>query len=390
MTSQSSELRRSALFFAVSFVQALDNQLIPVLLPVLKKDMPGAPAGYLLTAYAVACGVIPFLATARGRGDRLKILSVGALVVLGAAAFALGATSAFPVRLVARAGAGAASGMLSMTLLLAAARTPDERVRARRFTVITAGQLAALVAGVPIVAKLTSAFGMAAVFQAIGAVALVLALPLALLAEPRSASDSARRQSFLRLFRLREPALVLLATGIVGAGIAGPVGYLSSFLDGVRHLEIDAIGAVYMWAGIGPLLAMPFSGRLIARFAPSRVAIAGSLIIAVPMLFFPEFAVSVPTAAAMMFVCVFIETIRRAALQGTLSDAVPDADRPRYFAFRGVVLQLGLAAGYALAEAEFTRSGFRLVCIVAALLSVAAAGILFTATALRPVTRPEP
>ena len=46
------------------------------------------------------------------------------------------------------------------------------------------------------------------------------------------------------------------------------------------------------------------------------------------------------------------ETIRRAALQGTLSDAVPDADRPRFFAFRGVVIQLGFAAGYSLATSR--------------------------------------
>src|SRR5438034_539844 len=103
----------SALFFAVSFLQALDNQLVPVLLPVL------------------------------------------ALLVLGAAPFAFGATTGFPVRLIARTAAGAASGVLSMTLLLAASQIQDERSRAQQFTVINAGYLCALVLGVPLGAVVT-------------------------------------------------------------------------------------------------------------------------------------------------------------------------------------------------------------------------------------------
>ena len=112
------DFRRSALFFSISFLQALDNQLIPVLLPLLRQEMPGAPAGQLLTAYALACGIIPFLATARGRGDRVKTLAVSALLVMAGGAFAFAATTSFPMRLGLRAAAGAASGILSVTLLL--------------------------------------------------------------------------------------------------------------------------------------------------------------------------------------------------------------------------------------------------------------------------------
>jgi hypothetical protein len=42
-----------------------------------------------------------------------------------------------------------------------------------------------------------------------------------------------------------------------------------------------------------------------------------------------------------------------------------------------VIVQLGLAAGYALAELQFGRWGFGAVCRIAAAMSVAAAGILF-------------
>lgn len=380
MTYDLPELRRSALFFSVSFLQALDNQLIPVLLPLFRQEMPGAPAGQLLTAYALACGIVPFIATVRGRSDQVKSLAVAALLVMAVGAFAFAATTAFPARLALRAGAGAASGVLSVTLLLGAARIQDEKSRARQFTVINAGYLSALVLGVPLGARVAKHFDSASIYTAIGAVAVVLAFLFARAAlNPGREDGPVLRRSLLRLLSHRPAARILIATGIVGAAMAGPVGYLGSFLSAERGLGIDAIGAVYMWAGVGPLLAMPIAGRIIARWRPHRVAIAGSLIISAPILFFPTLATSLAPAAAVMLVCVLIETVRRAALQGALTERVPPTDLPRYLAYRGVIVQLGLAVGYALAEVEFSGGGFHLVCRIAALLSIGAAGILLTA-----------
>jgi DHA1 family putative efflux transporter-like MFS transporter len=383
------DLRRSALFFAVSFVQALDNQLVPVLLPVLRTEMGGAPAGQMLTAYALACGAVPLLATLILRTRRVRALTMTALAVMGVAALVFAATTSFPVRLAARAAAGASSGVLSMTLLLAASQIPEERSRAHQFTVINAGYLTALVLGVPIGAVVAGRFDVRSVYDGIGALAFVLcALALAFRSAGAAQQEQGRPSSMIRLFRHRQPALILLATGLVGAAMAGPVGSLGSFLSAERGLTVDAIGAVYMWAGVGPLLAMPISGRTIARWRPHRVAIAGSLLMAAPLALFPQLAASLATAAAVMLACVFVETIRRAALQGSLAEAALPADLPRYLALRGVIVQLGLAIGYALAEAQYRHSGFELVCAVAAGLSVAAAGVLVTAgapAAARPV-----
>jgi predicted MFS family arabinose efflux permease len=381
------ESRRSALFFLVAFVQALDNQIVPLLLPFLRREMPGAPVGQLLTAYALACGTVPFLATTWGRADKFKILSISAIFALALAAFAFAAVPDLPVRLAARATAGAASGMLSMTVLLSAARTEDARTRARHFTVYNAGYLSALVLGVPLSAQLVklSDGRLGPLYLVIGALALALVVPFARSEGPRPAVHPARTGSFIRLFRGRQAALILIASGVVGAAMASPVAYLASYLTSVRHLGIDAVGAVYMWAGVGPLLAMPIAGRTIVRFEPHVVAIAGSLVIAAPIFAFPQLATSLATAAAVMLVCVFIETIRRAALQGSLADAVPSSDLPRYLAFRGVMVQIGQAAGYALGEIQFDSGGFELVCRVAAILSASAAGILFAA---RPASPP--
>jgi DHA1 family inner membrane transport protein len=370
--------RHSALYFAISFVQALDNQLVPVLLPELRSEMDGAPAGQLLTAYALACGVAPFLATMRGSADRVRTLAVAALALLALAAIGFGSTASFGARLGLRAAAGAASGVLSMTLLLAASRVQDPAARARQFTLVNAGYLVALVVGVPLGAKAVVHFDVGAIYLAIGAIAALLGV--ASLRMPRdetAGAGAARHASIVRLLRHREAGLILLATGVVGAAMAGPVGFLGSFLASDRGMDTDAIGAVYMWAGIGPLLAMPISGRVIARWRPDRIAIAGSLVIAVPIFLFGVLASSLATAASVMLACVFIETIRRAALQGSLAEAAPGPDLPRYLALRGVIVQLGLAAGYALAELQFGRWGFGAVCRIAAAMSVAAAGILF-------------
>lgn len=380
--------RLTSLFFAVSFLQALDNQLIPVLLDVLEKEMGKSDAGHLLTAYALACGLIPFLATAGSKARNIKPMALAALVTMAGAAFVFGAVSSFPIRIAMRAAAGAASGILSITLLLAAARTEDARARARRFTVINAGYLCALVLGVPLGAVLVKHFQVSTVYWGIGGLALLLcALFTRTAAVQPAASEADPRRSIIRLFHHRQAALILLATGMVGAAMAGPVGFLGKFLASARGMGIDAIGAVYMWAGVGPLLAMPIASRTIARFGPDRVAIAGSLVIGVPIFAFPELATSLMPAALVMLACVFVETIRRAALQASLSAAAPPPDLPRYLALRGVIVQVGLAIGYALANAQMRSFGFGVVCGVAAILSTGAAIVLFAATR-RPTAAP--
>jgi predicted MFS family arabinose efflux permease len=372
-------LRRSALFFSVSFLQALDNQLIPVLKPALRAEM-GAAAGALLPAYALACGTIPFLAAVRGR-DRVRALAFGALVVLGCAALAFALVSSAPARLALRAAAGGASGILSMTLLLGAARIEDAAGRAREFTVITAGQLAGVAIGVPLATR----FEPQTSNLAIGSCILLLGTLFGAFPKDRPVeAGNAPRLSFRELLRNRAPAMILLATGLAGAVLGGPVGSLGSFLADERHLARDTIGAVYMWAGIGPLLAMPVSGW-IARRSPRRVAIEGSLLSALPIGLFPLLAVSWPAAAGVMLACCFVETLRRAALQGALAEAAGAADLQRYLAIRGVILQVGLAAGYAMGEVLLDLRGFGLVCGVSALLSVVAAVVLVRA---RPASLP--
>ena len=90
-------------------------------------------------------------------------------------------------------------------------------------------------------------------------------------------------------------------------------------------------------------------GRRIGSRSP------GSVVIAAPIVLFPYLATSLATAAAVMLLCVFIETIRRAALQGSLAEVAATEDLPRYLAIRGVIVQLGLAIGYALAEVQFAQ-----------------------------------
>jgi predicted MFS family arabinose efflux permease len=373
---------RSALFFAVSFLQALDNQLVAVLMPELSEA--NHLASWLLTAYAVACGIVPFLIAGSRHVEHLKKLGIAALVVLAAGAFVFATATSFPVWIFVRAAAGAASGLLSMTLLLSAARIEDPAARAREFTVITAGQLTAIVVGIPLVASLP----WTRTYPVIGAACLLFAALFGIIA-PRSLSPKTPPRPLLlrEVLANRRPALVLIATGLVGMVMAGPIVSLSTFLKG-HDFTKAAIGAVYMWSGVGPLLAMPIAGRLSARWSPRRVAIAGSVLIAAPLCVFSVLAVTLPAAALLMLVCVFIETLRRAALQGALAEVVDRPDLPRYLAFRGVILQLGLAAGYAIGGAAFTALGFGFVCWFAAGLSILAAVVLTFARA--PAVAPSP
>ncbi len=159
--------------------------------------------------------------------------------------------------------------------------------------------------------------------------------------------------------------------------MAGPEGFLSSFLKEVRGLDLQVIGLVYLAAGIAPLIATPLASALLQRRRPDLVAAAGSVIFALPLLAFPSFATGVVTAAAGMAVVLFLETIRRAGLQLHLAGIVDRSNLARFLAIRGVVAQAGLALGFAASSPLYRTAGYQSVCNAAAAASATAAILLW-------------
>ncbi len=359
----------SLLYFFIAFLQVLDSQLVQILLPVIRGSSGGASADHLLTAYAIGAATIPFVVAWRVRSAAFPNVVLAAILGLGVAAAAFALAPSLGVRLAARALSGASSGVLSCSLAVLAERSTH---RARAMSHQSAGFLAALVLGVPLGPRFEALLGLKTLFVGVAAVAAALFAITLATRRPEPVRDDppvAGGPSFFTGRALH----ALLATALTGTAIAGPAGLLSSFLSEVRHIPMTEIGIVFLGAGLAPVVATPLASMLLRTRAADRVAAASSLVFAVPLVLYPEIATTVVLATVGMAVVLFVETIRRSALQLHLTGVVARDNLPRYLAVRGVVAQLGLALGYAIASPVFHSHGYSVVCRAAAAISILAA-----------------
>lgn len=381
----------SAFLFVASFVQAADNHLVNPLLPEFERTLGPAAADRLPQSYALGAAVLPFLVALLWRG-RARLLVAPAFALHAAAAFVFYGAEADAAGAwrgaLARAAAGAASGVLSFALLSFAADAADPSARARRIAFQTAGFTSALVLGVPIGAWLAATFGPRIPFAGVGLFGSLLALIAVRLTAggttDHAALGAAVRTPFRRLFADRRSLYGLAAVFLVGAAVAGPATRLGLRLHADAGAGTVDIGFVYLAAGLAPIAIMPFAGRLLRRFGPAKLAALGSFAFAGPALLMGlPFAAGLVPAGALFFVALACDVLRRTGLQSLMAEAAPEADRARFLAVRGLVAQTGLAIGAEAAVPLHRGTGFFAVCAAGAALSVA--GGLFAKAATPPL-----
>lgn len=347
--------------------------MLPLLLRELGTEVwPGAPVSWLVSAYALGAATIPFAVSLRFPRLPSAPLALGALATLGGLALAFALTPPFWLAVVLRALAGGASGVLGYAALGWAARHGSGAVTAQ-----TAGFLLALVLGPAAGALLADRTGVTVPYLAIAAMAMLLCV--AGLARARREGDehanSEPPHAAHRLLRERPLRRLLLASVLIGGGVAGPVTLFPTALGDPlgAGLDLEGRALVYLLAGIGPLLALPLGRPVLARFGQTEVARAGAVVLGISLALLPLAASSFELAAIGLGGAMLLETLRRSALQAISASLPRASDRARFLALRSLCVQIGIALGVQLSFALYASGDLIIATSVGAILAASSA-----------------
>src|SRR5262249_1816733 len=154
------------------------------------------------------------------------------------------------------------------------------------------------------------------------------------------------------------------ASMLIAAAVGGPTTILPAVLQGTdgAGVSLTALGVIYLVAGAGPLLALGLSHVVRRRCGNRRLPITGPLALLPLLPAVPWCARSATLIAPLLVGALFVETLRRAALQNHISGLAPRQDLARYLGLRGVLVQLSLAGGSWMAAKLQAHAGFAIAC----------------------------
>ncbi len=358
------------LCFLIAALQATDNAIYPLLLRTLRNDLwPDQDPTWLPAAYALGAAIIPVSVSLKAPVWLSKSGTWFGLLGLCVSAAGLALKPDFAVAVLLRALAGGSSGLISASLLVSALEIGAGAVAA-----MTAGFLAAVVAGVPAGAKLVARFGLESLFIATAATALALAV-FSGLTFPRPTQPLGSPRGFGALFSERRLARALISTVAAAAAIGGATTLLPSLLQSPEHagLSIGQTANLYFLASVGPLLGGLLSPLVLKRRPAAGVAYGGALCLTPILLALPVAADSFVAATLILGGALLIETLRRSGLQTLMGELVTAPDRPRYLTLRALLVQLGLAGGIPLAAQSARHAGIMFTAAAMAVLMTVAA-----------------
>jgi predicted MFS family arabinose efflux permease len=358
----------------------VDSQVVALLLPEIARslDTTGAWVGRTVSGYAVAAATAALVVAPRSdRSGRRRYL-VAAGLLLGLSSAILTFTPAFPVFALARVVTGAAAGIISaLTVAAIGDLVPYDR-RGRAMGWVAAAYVAAPILGVPAAGWIGDALGWRANYAAFAALGCLLALAVhsglrESFAPPASGSPGEPARSYLSFLQSRSTAAGALSAFFVTGGLSGFLLFLSAFLSERIGLSLTERSHVFLLCGVASVAGALGAGRVSDRLGKLKIAVAGSLALAL-------FLTAVPGASgAWLYVALALvglaASARVAPLQSVVTELVSKESRGAYVAFRNTLSQCGNASAALLAAALYAR-GFEYVCWMTAAFSLVAFGLL--------------
>jgi predicted MFS family arabinose efflux permease len=326
-----------------------------------------ATAGQLRSISGATGGVTALvLATLARRAGLRELLSAGAALIATSAALSAAAPS-FAVLAAAQAVLGVGVGLLVSIGIAASGEWPSPAERGRVLAWTIAGNPAAWIVGMPIVAVLSHA-GWRATWVALPGAAALSALAL-LRARP---ADPPSRRAREAVATWRRPAVARFAAGelLANAAWAAVLIYTGALL-----LESYAISPAVVALGLGLMATAMLPGTFTARRREGHAtpaALAGlTAFQAAAVLALCELRVNAGVTLALLATMAFVNG-RRAVAASTLGmDSAPE-DRVAAMSMRAAANQLGYLLGAAVGGAALAAGGFRALGPALAALFVAA------------------
>jgi predicted MFS family arabinose efflux permease len=373
--------RTSILFLLTSALQVTDNEVVALLARGMSREffegVTTSDVLRLLVTYPIGAALAPLLITTLWPSLRPTRAVLYGLALIAMSQGAMCFSPSLEVAMLLRAVAGAGSGILAYALLHSAANEGAALV-----TAMTVGFLLGMVAGVPLSALIVGFTGIVGFYAVLAALSSLL-LFAHVLRDRRMADEPpwpTPPKRFLHLLRAPVYARALLASVLVAAAIGAPMALFPTALQTDGALSLSQVGVVYLVAGLGPLLAWPVTSRVLRRFGAWQAARIGAATLALPLLLLPMSAATAISATILLFAALWVETLRRSAMQHHVATLAEGPDRARFLAVRNVLTYLGIALG---------RLGASLLPGSSALLlaSLLGAGLALASSALLPAGR---
>lgn len=362
------ELKLVVVLVSLLTLGLVDAQVIAPLLPEIAKELGTTDgwvgrtvSGYALAAASAALLIGPL---SDGFGRRRFLIAASAVVGAGSAVVAL--TPSFLGFAIARIVTGAGAGIISALVVAAIADAVPYERRGRSMGWVAVAYFAAPVLGVPLATWVAGWVGWRAnyIAFAIAGVMFSAAVYLWFREGARSSAVARPRGSRYRSFLgSRSTAAGAISAFFVTGGVAGFLLFLGAYLRNEVGLTLGEVGFVFLLCGVGSLGGAMGAGHVADRVGKLRVALAGSIGLALLLLMVP-YAGGVVLYAVLGLVGLSAAA-RVAPLQSIVTELVPTESRGAYVAFRNTLSQAGQAVAATLAAALYER-GFEYVCFFTA------------------------
>jgi MFS transporter, DHA1 family, inner membrane transport protein len=330
-------------------------------------------AGGTMTAYAIAYAIgSPLAVSLSGAMPRRLTLTFGmALFALGSLASALAPTMPllFAARVVAAIGAGLFTP--SAAAVAVALSPPDQRAKA--LSTVFAGLTIAQVAGVPAGTWLGYAYGPAATFALVTALALA-ATAIVFIMTPKEVRLAPT--SLGALFGvLKTPHLMLAVTYSMTflAAIYVVYTYLGPLLTALYGLDRDAKTVMFLIYGSAAVLGNFVGAWSVGRFGAGRTLLFLAVVQVVMLYLVPELTPG-PTITAILLFVWALAGWSFLTPQQTRLVAIGPTQVQSLFALNASCIYAAAAIGSAIGGATIRTGGYDWLGIIAALMGVLAIG----------------
>ncbi len=362
--SEPQGLSENKLLLVLGFVQFVNVFEFMIVMPLgpdfaTALGIPMSRLGWIGGSYTLAAAVAGVagagLLERFGRRTALCGSLLGLAIATLGAALATGLGSLLAARLVAGAFGGPAT---ALGYAIIADVVPPQR-RGRAMGIVLGSFSVASVLGVPLGLELARLFGWRTPFFVIAALTLASLLLARTLLPPltghlRSAGAKNLAGGFARILADRTVLLSLLGTGLMMMAIFAMVPHISAYFQFNLGYPRERLGILYLVGGAVSFAAMQVGGNLVDRFGPVGVAIAGTALLALDLLFGFIARPSFMPALA-IFVGMMLGNSIRGVAFSSLSTRVPAAgDRARFLSLQSSV-QHGASALGALLSTSFLR-----------------------------------
>ncbi|WP_063036289.1 MFS transporter [Nocardia grenadensis] len=287
-TSQPAWLLALAL---AAFAVQTDDYIIIGVLPAISEtvQLPETTTGQLVTVYSLTYALAaPMWALLPLRIPRRRALC-WALIVFGAANFAVLLVDSYGALLALRVIAALAAALVLPTALAAASAEAPPQHQGRYLATVMTGLTGAVLIGIPTGTWIGAILDWRATFVfagLLGIAALLVLVRTLPQAETHSIDERKTLADMVRPLLNGTVTAILVVTTLAVAGNLTFQTYIAPFLSGLSNVSPVVLAALLVCCGIGGLFGTQASGRLIDKYTPGVVFALVSLVFCAVMVAF--------------------------------------------------------------------------------------------------------